>query len=59
MAGLQEAGWIGATPIMAPRVDLLGVYPSAETVIAQVVVLTIALFGFVMNGYRAHNLRHA
>ena len=59
MAGLQEAGWIGASPIMGPRIDLLGVYPSAETVIAQVVVLAIALFGFVMNGYRARKLRRA
>ena len=59
MAGLQEAGWIGATPIMAPRIDLLGVYPSAETVIAQVIVLVIAIVGFVMNGYRARQLRQA
>jgi len=59
MAGLQEAGWIGATPIFAPRIDLLGMYPSAETVLAQVVVLLIALSGFAMNGYRARQLQAA
>lgn len=59
MAGLQEAGWLGATPIMAPRIDLLGVYPSAETVSAQVVVLVIAIFGFVLNAYRARQMRPA
>ncbi|MFZ3117725.1 MAG: FTR1 family protein, partial [Variovorax sp.] len=59
MAGLQEAGWLGATPIMAPRIDLLGVYPSAETVSAQVVVLVIAIFGFVLNAYRARQMQPA
>lgn len=53
VAGLQEAGWLGASPILAPRIELLGIYPSAETVIAQVIVLVIALSGFAMNGYRA------
>jgi high-affinity iron transporter len=34
-------------------------YPSAETVLAQVVVLLIALSGFAMNGYRARQLQAA
>ena len=57
VAGLQEAGWLGASPILAPRIELLGIYPSAETVVAQVIVLLIALSGFAMNGYRARRLQ--
>jgi high-affinity iron transporter len=56
VAGLQEAGWVGATPIAAPRMDLLGMYPTAETLIAQVIVLVIAVLGFVLNTYKG---RHA
>lgn len=59
VAGLQEAGWLGASPIMAPRIELLGMYPSAETVVAQLVVLLIAISGFVMNAYRARRLQPA
>jgi high-affinity iron transporter len=59
VAGLQEAGWLGASPIMAPRIDLLGIYPSAETVVTQIVVLLIAVSGFAMNAYRARRLHPA
>lgn len=41
VAGLQEAGWLGASPIHWPRIEVLGVYPSAETAIAQFIVLAI------------------
>lgn len=57
VAGLQEAGWLGASPILAPRIELLGMYPSAETVVAQVIVLLIALSGFAMNAYRARQVQ--
>lgn len=59
VAGLQEAGWVGATPIMAPRLELLGMYPSAETVMAQVLILLIAFSGFAMNAYRGRQLQAA
>lgn len=59
VAGLQEAGWLGASPIIAPRIELLGMYPSAETVVAQLLVLLVAISGFVMNAYRARRLRRA
>jgi high-affinity iron transporter len=48
-AALQEAGWVGATPVWAPRIDLLGVFPTVETVVAQLIVLAIALSGFGLN----------
>jgi len=47
--GLQEAGWVSVHPIAGPRVDILGLLPTAETVIAQVLVLAIALIGFTIN----------
>ena len=59
VAGLQEAGWLGASPIMAPRIELLGMYPSAETVGAQIIVLLIAVSGFALNAYRGRRLQPA
>lgn len=49
MAALQEAGWISATPVNAPRLDLLGMFPTLETLAAQLIVLAIALSGFGWN----------
>lgn len=48
---LQEAGWIGVTSIMGPRIPVLGVHPTAETIIAQVVILIIITVGFMYNKY--------
>lgn len=59
VAGLQEAGWVGANPMLAPRIDLLGIYPTLETVGAQLVVLLIALSGFGMNVAGARKARAA
>lgn len=53
VAGLQEAGWLGASPIAWPRVQALGMYPSAETTIAQFLVLLVALLGFGLNSFNA------
>ena len=47
--GLQEAGWISVHPIAGPRIEALGILPTAETVIAQVAVLLIAVVGFAIN----------
>jgi high-affinity iron transporter len=48
-SALQEAGWLNATPLGGPRLDLLGIYPTAETLIAQLIVAAIALLGFALN----------
>jgi high-affinity iron transporter len=41
---LQEAGVVGATRLAgAPRVELLGVYPTLETVLAQVLLVGLLL----------------
>ncbi len=53
VAGLQEAGWLGVNPVAGPRIEVLGVFPSTETLVAQVVVLAISLVGFGINAMTA------
>ncbi|SNS34741.1 high-affinity iron transporter [Noviherbaspirillum humi] len=43
VAALQEAGMLGVTPVPMPRIDLLGMYPSLQSVAAQVVVVLIII----------------
>lgn len=50
ISALQEAGWIGVHPLlMMPRVEWLGLYPTLETVAAQILVALVALVGFGLN----------
>ena len=49
IAGLQEAGWIHTTPLAMPRIDILGVHPTWQTSLAQLVVLLIIVVAFVRN----------
>lgn len=49
IAGLQEAGLVDITMIPLPRVDILGMYPTMQTAIAQVVVLAVAVIGYAVN----------
>lgn len=49
VAALQEAGWIGVHPVWAPRIEVLGVMPTAETLLTQLIVLILAVSGFGLN----------
>jgi high-affinity iron transporter len=53
---LQEAGWIGITPISGiPTITWLGLYPTQETIIAQLVLLIplpIAIGWWLLNRRR-------
>jgi high-affinity iron transporter len=49
VSALQEAGWIGQTLVTAPRIDWLGVYPSWQSLLAQLVMAAIASGGFYFN----------
>ena len=50
VAALQEAGMIGVTPLdWAPRVEILGLYPTLEGLLAQAATLAILLIGFGRN----------
>ncbi|KQQ44665.1 iron permease [Duganella sp. Leaf126] len=57
VSALQEAGWISANLVNGPRVDWLGLYPTLETVAAQVVVAMAAFGGFGFNWLTAR--RHS
>jgi high-affinity iron transporter len=49
VAALQEAGMLDVTPMATPRIDLLGVYPTQQTMMAQLAVLLIVIVGFGLN----------
>lgn len=49
MAALQEAGLLPASPIGVPRIELLGLYPSWQTVSAQLLMLLLVAAAFLLN----------
>lgn len=49
IAGLQEAGWLGASSFNGPRIDLLGIHPSWQGVIAQLLMAALVTAGFLWN----------
>jgi high-affinity iron transporter len=54
IAGLQEAGLMDLRPLAGiPRVDVLGLFPTLEGVIAQALVLIVIVAGFWLNGRAA------
>jgi high-affinity iron transporter len=54
VAAIQEAGWIGITPVRAaPSIDILGLSPTVETLGAQLAVLAVLLLGFARNRRQA------
>ncbi|MEO6342999.1 MAG: FTR1 family protein [Dokdonella sp.] len=53
IAALQEAGWIAVTLVSAPRIELFGVYPTLQSLLAQVVVVGLLAAGFGFNIVRS------
>jgi high-affinity iron transporter len=50
VAALQEAGLLGLTPLRwAPRLSMLGLYPTVQGLLAQAVTLAILIAGFGRN----------
>lgn len=50
VAGLQEAGLLSITPFAgAPRSDLLGLYPTVQTLLAQALAVAVIALGFLAN----------
>lgn len=50
VAALQEAGVLGIDPVVGlPRVQALGLFPTVETVLAQVIAILVLLGGFWIN----------
>ncbi|HET6612292.1 MAG TPA: FTR1 family protein [Kofleriaceae bacterium] len=56
---LQEAGTVAIRPITGPRIDILGVFPTLETLLAQAAVLLafVALTGWALARGRARAAR--
>ncbi len=53
VAALQEAGWLSLTLVKAPRIELIGMYPTLQGLVAQLVVLVVLVAGFAWNGRSA------
>lgn len=49
VAALQEAGWVHATPLAVPRIDVLGLLPTWQTLLAQLGVVAIVLVAYFVN----------
>ena len=50
VAGLQEAGLLSITPFEgAPRSDLLGFFPTTQTILAQALAVAVIIAGFITN----------
>ena len=49
VAALQEAGWVPQVLVTAPRIEWLGVYPSWQSLLAQLTVAIAAAIGFLVN----------
>jgi high-affinity iron transporter len=53
VAALQEAGWMSVSAAPVPAIDLLGVYPTWQTLLAQLAVAVMLAIGFTVNRWRA------
>ncbi len=51
VAALQKVGFLNITPVTAPRIDILGIYPSMQTLVAQILILLVIVASV------AHNLQ--
>lgn len=49
VAALQKVGFIGMTPLASPRIDLIGLYPSMQTIFAQVAIVIIITLSVIYN----------
>lgn len=49
VAALQEAGVLDITLIPAPRIDVLGIYPSVQSIAAQMAVMVIIIVAMMVN----------
>ncbi|WP_136416103.1 FTR1 family protein [Herbaspirillum sp. ST 5-3] len=49
VAALQKVGFLQITPITMPRIDVLGIYPSMQTIVAQVLILLVIVASITYN----------
>jgi high-affinity iron transporter len=49
VGALQKAGIFHTTPLSFPRIDLLGIYPSMQTMLAQATILLVIVLSIIFN----------
>ena len=58
IAAIQEAGLLGVTPLQGvPEIEVVGLFPSVQVVLAQVLVVVVLIAGFWFNGRRVGGTR--
>jgi high-affinity iron transporter len=53
VAALQEAGWTAVSVAPVPSIELLGIYPTWQSLLAQLAVALMLALGFAINRWRA------
>lgn len=53
IAALQEAGVIAVNTFVVPRIEVLGVYPTRQSLLAQLTIAIVLAVGFAINAVRA------
>lgn len=49
VSALQEAGWVAVSLAPIPHIDLLGVFPTWQTSLAQLVIIVLLIIGYFYN----------
>lgn len=49
VAALQEAGVLAVQPVAFPRIDVLGIHPSLQPLLAQAAVLVVVVIAYAVN----------
>lgn len=49
VAALQKVGVFASTPIAIPRIDLIGLYPSVQTLLAQLMIVAVIIASVAYN----------
>jgi len=52
VAALQEAGWVAVSIAPVPHIELLGIYPTWQTTLAQLAVVILLIVGYMFNTVR-------
>ena len=52
IAALQEAGVVAVNALAVPRIEVLGVYPTRQSVLAQLAIAVLLIVGFAFNAVR-------
>jgi len=55
VAALQEAGWVSVTVASVPHIELLGIYPTWQSLLTQIAVILMLGAGIMFNTLRGRN----